>query len=381
MPAAASSSARPRSGAAAEYDLHGIVGIRLVGATARDVAAVDGQLGSIRAPLEREPDIVVRFVDRLEPRSRVRLLGLDEAAFTDDAFLLLRSRHKSRARAQIAFDQIGGRCEVVCETGSPGVPLLIPLLNLTALSKGVVALHAAAFTYEGTGVLVCGWAKGGKTETLIAFTARGAQFVGDEWIYVAPDSRLYGLPQPIRLWDWHLPDLPEYRALLTRGDRTRLRALGGFQATSEAARRTLADGAAGKLMSRMLPLVERQRYVSIPPERLFGPESCALSGRLDRLVFVVSHESPEVTAEEIDPQEVADRMVFSQQYERLGLMSTYLAYRFAFPEARNEWLEQVQDLERRLLSEAVAGKPAQVVHHPFPAPIPGLFDAIAPVLG
>jgi hypothetical protein len=363
-----------------DYDLHGIVGIRLVGAAPGDAAAVDGQLGPIRRPLEREPDIVVRFVERLELGSPIRYAGL-EAAFTDDEFLILRSRHQTRARAQVAFDRFGERCEIVCETGSPGVPLLIPLLNITALAKGVVPLHAAAFTYNGTGVLVTGWAKGGKTEALIAFTAKGAQFIGDEWIYVGADSRLYGLPQPIRLWDWHLPDLPEYRALLTRRDRARLRALGGFQMTGEAVQGALRGGPAGKLMTRLLPVLERQRYAAVEPERLFGPGSCVLSGRLDKLVFVVSHESPEVTVEKIDPQEVAARMAFSLKYERLNLLSTYLTYRFSFPQAPDGWLEQAQDVEQRLLSQALAGKPAYAVHHPFPAPIPGLFDAIEPILG
>ena len=380
-PGARTTDRMPSPTAHVEYDLHGIVGVRLVGATPADVAAVDGQLGSIRAPLDREPDIVVRFVDRLELGSRVRYVGLDDAAFTDDAFLILRSRHKSPARTQIAFDSLGGRCEIVCERGSPGVPLLIPVLNLTALAKGFVALHAAAFTYNGTGVLVTGWAKGGKTETLIGFTAKGAQFVGDEWIYIGPDSRLYGLPQPIRVWDWHLPDLPEYRARLTRGDRARMRALLAFQSTGEQVRRARPSGGAGRLLSRLVPLVERQRYASVRPETLFGPESCALSGTLDKLVFVVSHESPDVFAEAVDPLEVADRMAFSQQYERLNLLSTYLEYRFAFPHARNEWLERAHEVERGLLTEAVQGKPAYAVYHPFPAPIPELFHAIEPVVG
>jgi hypothetical protein len=89
---------------------------------------------------------------------------------------------------------------------------------------------------------------------------------------------------------------------------------------------------------------------------------------------------PEVTVEAIDPQQVVDRMVFSQQYERLKLQSSYLAYRFAFPHARSEWLERAEEQERRLLSQALSGKPAYAVYHPFPAPIPGLFDAIAPIV-
>ncbi len=64
----------------------------------------------------------------------MRYLGVDEAAFTDDAFLILRSKHKARAKVQIPFEQIGGeRCEIICERGLPVVPLLIAIINLTPL--------------------------------------------------------------------------------------------------------------------------------------------------------------------------------------------------------------------------------------------------------
>jgi len=140
-----------------DYDLHGIVGVRLVDATPRDEAAVTRQLGPIHARLQRAPDIVIRFMDRLPPSSGLRLLGMEEAAFTDDAFLILRSKHKSRVRVQIPFDRIGSeRCEILCERGLAAVPLLIPIVNLTALARGALPLHASAFEYEGTGVLTTG---------------------------------------------------------------------------------------------------------------------------------------------------------------------------------------------------------------------------------
>src|SRR5919204_4846623 len=105
-----------------EYDLHGIVGIRRVGARTGDVTAVTAQLGPIQSALDREPDIVIRFVERL-PASNLRYLGRDEAGFTDDAFLVLRSK-KARARVQISMGEIGGRGEIVCEPGLPPVALL-----------------------------------------------------------------------------------------------------------------------------------------------------------------------------------------------------------------------------------------------------------------
>src|SRR5829696_5035803 len=222
---------RPPDPSVVEFDLHGLVGIRLVGARPADEAGVRRQLGLAPTTLGREPDLVVRFVDRIPVRGDVRLLGLDDAAFTDDAFLVLRGRHKRRVRVRIPLEDLGERCELVCEHGAGSVPLLVAAVNTRALAAGALPLHASAFIHEGTGAVVTGWTKGGKTEALLAFAARGARYVADEWTYVLPPGeRVVGIPEPIRLWDWHLRQLPEYAAVLPPRERRRLRALRAFAA-------------------------------------------------------------------------------------------------------------------------------------------------------
>jgi hypothetical protein len=194
-----------RAAGVLDFDLHGLAAIRTVGATSADAVAVRRQLGPLEAIVDRAPDVVIRFVDRNERSSRLRYIGLDDAAFTDDAFLVLRSKHKSSARVRIDFRQIGGPTEIICERGLAAVPLLIPILNLTLLAKGILPLHASAFVHEGTGVVATGWSKGGKTEALLGFAAQGAEYVGDEWVYVAANgARVYGIPPPVRIWEWQL---------------------------------------------------------------------------------------------------------------------------------------------------------------------------------
>lgn len=364
-----------------DYDLHGIVGIRLFNAMPGDAAAVTRQLGPIQATLTREPDIIIRFVDRLSTSSRVRNLGLDDAGFTDDAFLVLRSRHKTHTRVQIPLEQIGHQCEIVCERGLPAVPLLIPIVNLTALGKGFLPLHASAFNYNGTGVLATGWAKGGKTETLLAFTSNGAEYVGDEWVYISGDGqRMYGIPEPIRIWDWHLEDLPQYRALVGRGDRTRLRALRLLISSMD---RALSNGVGRgstpvNLVNRMTPVLKRQLYVHLPPQKLFGDKVGPLESTLEKIFFVASHEAPDIEIQPIDPQEIAQRMVFSLQAERMDFISYYLKFRFAFPGTSNELIERAEQLQRDGLARALDGKSAHAVYHPYPVSIPALYDAISP---
>ena len=365
-----------------DFDLHGIVGIRLLDANPGDAAAVAGQLGPIQAKLDREPDITIRFVDRLPNGSRVRLLGVDEAGFTDDSFLVLRSKHKSAARVQIPFDRIGKQCEIVCESGLPAVPLLIPILNVTALAKGALPLHASAFGFNGKGVLTTGWSKGGKTETLLAFMAHGARYVGDEWVYITGDGkRMHGIPEPIRVWDWHLQYLPKYRALVSRSERARHRAIKlaqwlGWTMSQSRLRRTFP----ARVMNRLMPVLKRQLFVDMHPVDLFGDEAGASGVSLDKVFFVVSHESPDVTVCRMDPQEVARRMVFSLQYERQEFVSYYMKFRFAFPESANDLVEQAEETQRRMLERMLEKKDTYVVYHPYPVPIPSLFDAMSPLI-
>jgi hypothetical protein len=358
-----------------DYDLRGIVGVRLLGATAAEERLVTRQLGPIRSRLDREPDLVIRFVERLPLRGPLRLLGADDVGYCEDAFVVLRGKHKSRARVLLPLDRVGGKVEIVCEHGLAAVPHLVALVNTTALARGVLPLHASAFLWNGTGALATGWAKGGKTEALLAFLTEGAAYVGDEWVYLAADgSRMFGIPEPIRVWDWLLREVPWLAGRLRRGERARL---AGLRATATALGRIAAGGGrAAGLARRARPLLDRQRYVHVPPLEVFGPERCIEEAVPGKLFFVATHEAPEVVVRPADPAEIARRMVFSLCEERADLLACYRKFRFAFPERSSALLEGVHACEQEMLGQAFGGLEAYEVLHPYPAPIPAMFQAM-----
>ena len=268
--------------------------------------------------------------------------------------------------------------------------MLVPLLNATLLARGHLPLHAAAFVHRGRGVVATGWSKGGKTETLLAFMANGARYVADEWLYLAPGgASMFGIPEPIRVWNWHLRSLPELRARLSHGARARLSLLdfvaGGMS-------RVTAGGARhGSVVTRTLnrasALVENQLCVDLAPERLFGA-AASLNGSPgssplwpERVLFVVSHEHPEISVRPIDPREVAERMLFSLAEEDQRLTSCYHKFRYAFPGRTNEFLERADERRRTLLHAALAGKDTFEVRHPYPVSLPELYRALAEVCG
>jgi hypothetical protein len=353
--------------AAIDYDLHGIVGVRLLGAEAVEAAAVDRQLGGLRGTLTRAPDIVVRFVDRVEVAGAVRLLGAAEAGFADDAFLLLRGFRKARARVGIDVERLGAGGEIVAERGLRGVPLLVAAINLAALAHDVLPLHASAFGFGTTGVLTTGWSKGGKTEAMLAFMAHGARFIGDEWVYVTGDGRAHGLPEPIRLWDWHVRQLREVRARIPARERARLQAL----------------AIAGRLARRrgehrVAAVLERQLHVDAAPAQLFDPAAIALAGPVDRVFLMRSWERPDIAVSPVAGAEVAARMSASLRYERAPLLAVYEQFRFAFPDRANPRIDEAPEREAALLRRLLDGREAHAVDHPYPVRLDALFGAMRP---
>lgn len=357
-----------------DFDLHGIVGIRLLDATPGDRARVARQLGPLDGTLPGVPDLTVRFVDRL-PTDPVRYVGLQDCGYNDHGFFILRGKGNQRAKALVAFDEIGHHPQIVCERALPAVPHLLAIINLTALSKGALPLHASAFTAGGTGVLVTGWAKGGKTESLLAGVRRGGgSYVGDEWVYLTPDLQMLGLPEPIRLWAWHLDQLPDLRASRPRPERWRLAA---WRATAEALNAWSESPAPGSgVAGRTAPAAGRQAYLQIPPVELFGASAVALRAPLDAVVLVVSHSSAETTVSAAGPTEISGRMSASLADERTAFLAHYRQFRFAFPDRGSDLVEAAGDLEARLLGRIFDGRPALVVAHPQPCDLAVLGDAV-----
>jgi hypothetical protein len=367
-----------RNRATVDFDLHGLAGVRVVDAAPADLAVVARQLGPLPRRLDRDPDITIRFVDRLEPSSRLNYLGAREAGWSDDGFYVLRSR-KQPAVIRLPIGSVGGPCEIVAERGAPAIPYLVAVLNLTVLVNGGLPLHAGAFELDGRGVLVTGWSKGGKTELLMAATGAGARYIGDEWVYLTGRGTMHGIPEPVRLWDWHLDQLPRVRRGLGRLDRLRLRALPLAGRIDRALPGPVRRTAPGRLLHRAIPVVDGQRHVDLAPERLFGALG-SLSGRLDHVLFVVAAAGDAITVEPIDPDEVARRMVFSLLHERLDLAALYLQARFAFPELANPHLDGVEALQRERLSRFLAGRPAHRIIHPYPVDLGAFLDAARSVL-
>ncbi len=366
-----------------DFDLHGMVGVRVVG-TPADASVIRRQLGPMDGQLDRLPDIVIRFVDIL-PTGRLTLVGRNEFGHDEHGFYLLRAKGKCPVRIRMDLDQLDDRSrpfEIIVERGAPAVPLLISLINLFVLASGAVALHACAFEYRGIGVVVTGWSKGGKTEALLAMLAAGARYVGDEWVYIHGDgSTVSGIPEPVRVWDWYLHQIPDADRLTSRSDRTRLRLLAGAGGLGDLVGRGRLGDRAARLARRLDHLIRSQRYVDVDPQVLSGGDLGTLHTTFDLLVLAESTPSPLTSTTRIDAGEVASAMAASLAYERQPLVEAHEAFRYSFPRRRAQFLESAGELEERRLGQVFDRKPTWRLEHPYPAVLDDLGRALSPILG
>jgi hypothetical protein len=128
-------------------------------------------------------------------------------------------------------------------------------------------------------------------------------------------------------------------------------------------------------------VLRRQAHVQIPPARLFGEDAVALHGQLDHVLLVVSHDRDDVSIEPVAGAEVAARMAASLEDEREPFLQLYRQFRYLFPERRAAVVEDAAAIERRLLAQLLASRPAHLLRHPYPVRLDSLVAPIESVLG
>jgi hypothetical protein len=358
-----------------DYDLHGLAGIRLVDPSPSDVTAVSAWIGT-PAAFSEAPDLTIRFVEDLSPDGPVEWIEPHSIGFGDAGLFLYTADSGAAPAGCLRLEGPGPRWELRCRAGRGRVPFLRPLIDLAVSTKGVFALHASAFTYRGSGVVVAGWARSGKTTALLAFMARGAAYIGDDRVYLrAGENRIYGLAQPLALRTTHLAELPRLARTVGRRGRVRLRLCAALERTASTAARIESFGD----LPRRVAGAASDASVSVSPDRLFG--ECPLQGRLDKAFLAIAQDSSEVRVDPVEPRHLAERLLFSIRAERLPLWRLYYAFRFAFPDQAEAFGEEAEEAETERLADALKGTETYALYHPFPAPVQAIHDALDPVLG
>jgi hypothetical protein len=358
-----------------DFDLHGIVGIRVVNARAEDARMVREQLGPTVRPLDRPPDLTVRFMPQRR-MPRLRYIEPGRSGFTDDGYYVLSHRRRPVV-ARMPFDATADtepRYVIECEHGARAVPMLEEWVRLIALARGYVPLHASAFQYHGTGVIVAGAPHGGKTSCLLAFAGTGARFVSDDLLLLSGDGgTMLGFATDISVADWQLDQLPGFRRRL--GPLRRALLAGARQL--ERMQPVAWPGWLGTLGHTAVPALRRRLKVSLPPDALFQRVGSCVADT-GAVFLTLSHASPEILVEPVDPASLAGRLAAALRLQLHPLFEHYLGYRFAFPQRTSELLETAESQAYALLRRGLRGRDSFVLRHPHPVSLEELRRAMRP---
>ena len=362
-----------------DYDLYGIVGIRLINPGERDIKNLSKLYASFRSELRREPDITILYKENWQIGD-IFYLGLDEAGFNDDGFYIL-SSGRSPLKIKIPFEQIGNKCELVCEQGIGGIPLLNHIINLTFLKKKYLPIHASAFLYNNVGALVIGWSKGGKSEALFSFIKNGAKFVGDETVIISPDGKkMFGIPVPVSIWEWQFSEMQELMPPLSNQKKILFKGVHFIEWVHRVSSKSiLKNNSIIKMMGDALPALRRQLNIRIGPEVIFDGKVQWEMVNLDKIILAMSHSKNEISVKECSENKIASRMINSNLHELDSFYNYYSTFKFAFPGLSNNFLERVPEIYNNLLSKALSGIESYKVLHPYPVSFEKLYRAMEPI--
>ena len=359
-----------------DYDLHGLLGIRLLNPKPCDSDAVRRQLGEFRRPLTRDPDIEIHFVERL-PAPDLQYREQKKNSFTDDGISILdRSEHSTIAR--IFMGCFGDPCRITCQSGVGSVPLLVEMIRLTALAKGLVPFHASAFEYGGIGILATGGAHSGKTSALLAFAERGAQYITDDLVLLTGDGRqMYGIPAPIEASDWQLHQLGRARDQVRRSDLLLSKGIGCLNWMQQ----RLSSGGLGATrpalaLRKAVPALRHRLRIKLQPEVLFGEAEHRSEPR--KLFLTLTHPGCDIRVEPADPRGVVNWIVNSARRDWLPVLDHHLTHRFAGGDRIRHLIEQAADLHAQRLRRALAEVETYIIRHPRPVSLHSLYDAMRP---
>ena len=359
----------------ADFNLFGVLGIRLVNPEEIHIKSISRLTGITPSAINGKPDITITYTDKIDSKN-LTFVGLD-AGFDYSNFYLLK-KNQQLNKVIIPFDKIGNRCEIICEKSITEIPMLNYIINLSFLSKNWIAVHSSSFVYDEKGVLVLGWTKGGKTETLISFLTNGAKFVSDEWTIISEFGKsLYGMPVAICIWEFYFNEVKNILPKISPHKKFVFSLIHFIQSIYKlGVRFGFQNSEAIKIIKRISDRAKKNLNIRVLPKDLINIKIAETAAPLHKVIFSVSSQNNEMTINKISAQEVIERMIQSNREEYSSLFSYYSAFRFAFPDRKNALFEKFDELQKKIFDSCFAGKDIYKVIHPYPAPINKMYSLI-----
>ncbi|MEX1026677.1 MAG: hypothetical protein WD049_01530 [Candidatus Paceibacterota bacterium] len=354
--------------------LHGQIHLTLTGASPYDVQAVMCASGAVRDSSEESPDVEVRFAG--DTSTDVVWRHLDDAYSADGRFALRHSLFPSPVEIQLPTAPGPAPFRITYPSiARRRFPWLRSMINGKCVAKGLLGVHATAFTFEGRGYLVCGWPRGGKTGMLLAYLLHDARYLAAEWAYVSDAGQtMHGVPESLRLRDWHLRQGGSQLQHVGMRERIRLGArqgaATGMSRISRALETVLPRN--GAPIRKLAAAVDRHRYVDRSVADWLGQEIGPRAAPIHIIVLVGTHAGSDIRITRLNAETAKRRLTALQDEDWDDLTLAYRRWAYAMPDP-SEWLADFERKRRHLLDQLIVGKTIYAVDHPQEVGLAELF--------
>ena len=133
----------------------------------------------------------------------------------------------------------------------------------------------------------------------------------------------------------------------------------------------------GKSVHKVITRLQGRATPKVAPPAIFFNRVAKAAAKPDKLFLLVSHDDPCIQVEPTPSSKMASRIAQLIQHEQMKLMEHYLAFKFAFPRARNPFFECAHQLQLTILLRALAGMETYTIRHPYPLVFSDFYEKVA----
>lgn len=298
----------------------------------------------------REPDIVIEFVDDVSSEERSVHVRGPVAYDNRGVFLHHNLPGEIEYNAfRIDFDGIGhGTCHATCDPGfnSNFFAIIIDyLIHFHLIDYDATYCHSCAFEYDGNVIVCPAWRRVGKTNLLLSFYQDDITYIADDWCVLHEDGTVSALPKRLNLLYYNFKQYPE---LLERTS---------SDFTSIVNFINLAKSGEINLNTDVINTLTDQARMRISPCELFSGVS---NGKrpIDYVFFLRrSHsETCDVARSEVDPETFPHRKHSILEFEQLYFHMAYQVYKTQTGNV-NPYLERAKENTVNTLKGVAAETP------------------------
>jgi hypothetical protein len=317
------------------YNIHGLLGFRIIGNDAKTLRYIDTEYGLFRVSKLTNPDLTV-IIGKFKPKVRGCFI-INSKYHIRKNFFYCRDSYKV-AKWIVQIEGLESKRTVVRFDGNIFSPFFLclyiiePLLRLKMAKRGFTFLHASGVSDGKTATIFAACKGVGKTLTMINLIRKGGIFLSDDFIILSRNGTVYSYPVAVHLFGHNLKQCPFLLSKLSVRDKMMI------------------------MLKNLIYILTRgyaQFQHSIKIQDIFASAKIGSSYPLKTLVFLIKTKKAKIEIKKIPLQKLIKQLMAVIKFNTFYFSDYLMAYTYLFQKGRaaKYW----QDV-RNNLKKALKGK-------------------------